>query len=89
MKAETQHVTWADGTTETVVTDMRDWAAFDLARAARKWPPMTDAPMLHRAFIIHNARRRTSPDLGKFDFDTHCPTVIDIKPEEEDTGDPQ
>lgn len=79
MKTETNRVELDDGTVLEVVTDMRDWVAFDMTRAAAKWPPAQDAPMLHRAFLVWSARRRADPGSvpDKFSVDT-APVAIEI-----------
>lgn len=44
-------VTMDDGTVLEAVVDQRDYRRYDLVRAARKWPPATDAPFLLQGFV--------------------------------------
>lgn len=86
MKSQTNRVTYPDGTKADVVTDMRDWVAFDMVRRARGWPEAKEAPVLHRAFLIWNARRRAGEEVGaKFD-PADSPAEVDIEDDEDPTS---
>jgi hypothetical protein len=87
VKSQTNLVTYPDGVQIEVVTDMRDWVAFDLVRRARGWPEIKEAPILHRSFLIWNAQKRNGAEVGvKFDPALHTPAEVEIDDDEDPTS---
>jgi len=67
MLNENQITATINGTTETAITDNRDWVAYDLTRPKRQWPSFEDAPFVGTTFLAWSALRRAGKTQLKLD----------------------
>lgn len=80
-RLDTPHirVTLTDGTEYEVQTINADMVMFDLERAKRHWPALTDAPILWITYLAFAALRRDGTIPASVLFDSWVTTTEQIK----------
>lgn len=79
-------VTFEDGSSIEVTVGNRDFVAWDLVRAKRKWPAASEAPFLLNTFLAFAAAKRSGAYLGT--FETFEAAVDFVKMERGDAAPP-
>jgi hypothetical protein len=77
-------VTLADGTTFVVRITNREFVAYDMTRAKRKWPPLSDAPFLGATFLAHRAALREGLTALSWDQWQEAVDALENLPEDEE-----
>lgn len=80
-KLDTPHmrVTVTDGTQYAVQTTNADMVMYDLERAKRRWPSLTDAPFLWLSYLAFSALRRDGTISASEHFDSWVQTTVEVK----------
>lgn len=73
------HVVLEDGRSWDVLIVNRDFVAWDMTRAKKKWPASEEAPFLLNTFLAHAASRRAGLYAGALDPFSNEAAVVQVR----------